>query len=48
MIRTDMVNLRKNRVSDDGVTQDQAEQVMVLSVQTYCPDLMPALRTALK
>lgn len=47
VVKTDMANLRKNRVSNYGITPDQAEQVMVLSVQTYCPNRLAALKTAL-
>lgn len=45
--KTDMVNMRKNRVVYYGITQEEATEVMVLSVQTYCADQVSFVRTAL-
>lgn len=47
VIKTDLSNMRKNRVAGYGITQDQATQVMILSAQTYCPSALSTVKSAL-
>jgi hypothetical protein len=41
------VNMRKNRVTGDGITQAQGTDVMVQSAETYCPAQVAVVRKAL-
>jgi hypothetical protein len=44
--KTDMVNMRNSRTSSYGITEAQAETVMILSTETYCPDQTNFVRSA--
>lgn len=45
--RTDLVNMRKNRVTGYGITEAQATEVMILSAETYCPSQVETIKRAL-
>ena len=45
--REDLINRQENRVELYGITVDQATQVMILSVEAYCPDQVAVVERAL-
>jgi len=45
--QTDLLNMRDTRAKAYGITEPQADQVMVLSAETYCPAQVATVKRAL-
>jgi Protein of unknown function (DUF732) len=45
--QADLLNMRSTRADAYGITEQQANQVMVLSAQTYCPAQVATVKRAL-
>ncbi len=45
--KVDLFNMRKNRAQGYGITEGQATTVMILAVETYCPEFSPTVKRVL-